>query len=268
MSVAILVRRCKPRNVYRSSVRQFASSEEPKPEESEDLEAMPEEVIEKLRNKSRLYPTHYRKFHKKPPSLTEDQEQVYSLSRLRRIYGHYGSASGINVGLLWPSKEELELQKEWERVAHPNDLIQMMEMAKKTQEEEEQKILQRQEQLALKVAKLEDWKQEVRDRVAKQEKIAREAKEKKERVMEEVRQMFGFRIDPKDERFKEALEKKEMEEKRAAKAAKKLKKQQKMIEDIKKMAEGSLKNEGNSGKELHGTSVVPGSQPPPIISKS
>ena len=86
------------------------------------------------------------------------------------------------------------------------------------------------------------------------------SQEKKERLIEEVRQMFGFRIDPKDDRFKEALEKKEQEEKRATKAARKLKKQQKMIADIQKMAQqGNEKLEGDnqSSKEPQNAESAP-----------
>lgn len=47
---------------------------------------------------------------------------------------------------------------------------------------------------------------------------------------------MGFQIDPKDERFKEALLKKEQEEKKAKKAAKKLASQQRLIERLRRDA--------------------------------
>jgi hypothetical protein len=40
-------------------------------------------------------------------------------------------------------------------------------------------------------------------------------------MVEEVRRHFGFKIDPRDERFKELLEQKEKEERKKAKEAKK-----------------------------------------------
>lgn len=67
--------------------------------------------------------------------------------------------------------------------------------------------------------------------------IANPPQEKKERLIEEVRQIIGFQIDPKDERFKEALLKKEQEEKKAKKAAKKLKTQQRLIDRLRREAD-------------------------------
>lgn len=159
-----------------------------------------------------------------------------------------------------------------------------------------------------KVAKLEDWKRDVREGFEKREREAKEAKvrvnlfdglllgfplhsqkheigylsfcylkrqnnslfdvlqEKKERLMEEVRQIFGFRIDPKDERFKEALLQKEREEKRAAKEAKKIERQQKMMENLRKAAQKSSSQEmPESSDGLKGTPVVENSLPPPPV---
>ncbi|KAK7084765.1 hypothetical protein SK128_003617 [Halocaridina rubra] len=257
MSLLTFRMMCRPRPLVTFIVRPFASAEETKPEEEADKvqllprETLSEDYIEKMRNKSKLSQKHYRRFHDLPPELSEDEKIVSSIANLRKMYGKYGSSSSINVGALWPSKEELEVKKEWEKVAYPNSLPEMMDIAKKMVEETEQKTLNRQEELKRKVDKLEDWKREVRGRFAAKEREALVAKEKKERLLEEIRQMFGFRIDPKDVRFKEALEKKELEEKQAAKAAKKLKKQQKIIENIKKMAhqENDKNNETPPSKD-------------------
>lgn len=61
---------------------------------------------------------------------------------------------------------------------------------------------------------------------------ARIAKENKDRLIEEVRRHFGFQVHPKDERFKELLEKKEKEQKKALKDAKRQAKEAKMLEKI------------------------------------
>ncbi|XP_027213242.2 large ribosomal subunit protein mL64 [Penaeus vannamei] len=237
-----------------------------------DDEALPEideaELIERKRNKSRLNPRHYKKLNKIPSQLTEDEEQVFSLSYQRKLYGHYGASSGINPAKAWPSKEELELAKEWESLAYPHSVQEMISEAKRLKKAEEDKIKKRQADIMQKVTKLEDWKREVREGYKKREREAREAKEKKERLMEEVRQIFGFRIDPKDERFKEALLQKEREEKRAAKEAKKIERQQKMMENLRKAAQQSSsgsKETSNSSDGLLGTSVVENSISPPQV---
>merc|ERR1719369_2489163 len=115
----------------------------------------------------------------------------------------------------------------------------MIRNAKQEKIDEQKAIDKRQAELLVKVGKLEIWKKEVRDRVAAKERAAIASKEKKERLIEEVRQIFGFRIDPKDERFKQALEKKEAEEKKALKAAKKLERQKKMISKMQSMVDES-----------------------------
>lgn len=265
MNVVSLIRAQNLRNVLRFNVRYFASSEginvnEAAPSEKEiDIAGENEDEIERIRNKSKLYTREYRKMHKIPPPLSEDEKHVFPLDHLRTLYGRYGSASDVNVGMLWPSKEEMELLKEKESVEFPDSIPQMLENARLQKQAEEDEINERQADLARKVAKLEGWKKEVKDRFDTQQRIAQEAKEKKERMMEEVRQMFGFRIDPKDERFKEALEKKEQEDKRAAKAAKKLKKQQKMIEQIKKLSQqGSDKLEGDDTSSKEGNEKLEG----------
>lgn len=55
----------------------------------------------------------------------------------------YGSASGISVAKLWPSREELELEKEYEKVASPYTVQEMIRMARKAKEEEEEARQQR-----------------------------------------------------------------------------------------------------------------------------
>lgn len=53
--------------------------------------------------------------------------------------------------------------------------------------------------------------------------------EKKERLVEEVRRHFGFKLDPRDERFQEMLAKREKEQKKLEKQARKDAKEKVMI---------------------------------------
>lgn len=50
--------------------------------------------------------------------------------------------------------------------------------------------------------------------------------------MEEVRRHFGYTVDPKDDKFKEMLEKKEKEQKKAMKEEKKKLKEQKLMNKL------------------------------------
>jgi len=213
-------------------------------EQIPDLEE--EDVLMRMRNKSRLHRTHYGQYHRRPKLLTEDERLVTPIQNLRKMYGKLGSATGIDPALLWPSKQEMQLMKEYERVGYPLSVQEMISSAKEARKKENEAIMKKQKDIEQKLLKLEGWKKDLNARLEKQQKDAEEAKAKKERLLEEVRQIFGYRIDPKDEKFKEALLMKEKEEKKAAKEAKKLLKQQKILEELKKQAAGEAAKNPNA----------------------
>lgn len=72
-----------------------------------------------------------------------------------------------------------------------------------------------------KLKKMNQWTTELNAKIAKKEAALQAAKLHKERLIEEVRKHFGFKISPHDSRFKEMLEQKEKEEKKKKKEAKK-----------------------------------------------
>merc|ERR1712106_1016718 len=190
----------------------------------EYIELSQEDVIEQKRNKSRLRPWHYMQYHKQA----------------------------------CPTDEELALKKEWESVGFPLPVHEMIRNAKMEKQAAQESIDKRQADILAKVSKLEIWKKDVRDRVKTKEKAALESKEKKERLIEEVRQIFGFRIDPKDERFKQALEKKELEERKALKQARKLEKQKKMISKMQTIVDQAASQGGeiNESSDLQGQVIT------------
>ncbi|CAL4125430.1 unnamed protein product [Meganyctiphanes norvegica] len=220
-----------------------------------------EDIIEQKRNKSRLRPWHYKQYHKQAYPI--DEGLVRSLKFERRLYGRHGSSSGIDISKLWPTVEELALKKEWENVAYPLTVQEMISNAKLEKIAKQEAIDKRQAGILAKVGKLEMWKKEVRNRFAAKEKAALESKEKKERLIEEVRQIFGFRIDPKDERFKQALEKKELEERKALKAAKKLEKQKRMISKMQTIVDEATTQGGEikQSSDLQGQVITGDSNP-------
>lgn len=95
--------------------------------------------------------------------------------------------------------------------------------------------------MAKNVLKLDKWIEELNAKVAKKEAEALVARERKERLMEEVRRHFGFQISPKDERFKEMLAQKDKEEKKRKKAAKKQARDEKMLAMFAESAEALKK---------------------------
>lgn len=79
----------------------------------------------------------------------------------------------------------------------------------------------------MKVGKLDGWMKELKARQQKKLNAAKEAQEKKDMLIEEVRQHFGYSVSMKDPRFQEMLEQKEKEIKKAEREAKKVKRAEK-----------------------------------------
>ncbi|XP_026468142.1 growth arrest and DNA damage-inducible proteins-interacting protein 1-like [Ctenocephalides felis] len=155
----------------------------------EDDEIDRERIIEEKRNKSRLLPQHRNMVLGKVP-YQEPQSWIHETVKYKRMmYGRYGSSSNVNPALCWPDKVDLEDTLEYERVKYPETIPEMM---KKVAEEKKQKaeaMRARDEEIAKKLLKLQD--------------------ERKDRLVEEVRRHFGFKLDPRDEKFQEMLAQKE-----------------------------------------------------------
>lgn len=192
---------------------------------SEDKEL----IIEAKRNKSRLLPHHRNMLYGKVPYEAPKAEFHESVKYKRRLYGRYGATSGVYPGIMWPTKEDLKDRMEYERVAHPATLDELIKNARKKLEDEEAEIQARQQDILNKMKKVKQWKTELETKVAKKLAEANEAKEKKEKLIEEVRRHFGYKVSPKDERFQEMLLKKEKEEKKKAKDLKRKQREEMLL---------------------------------------
>ncbi|OWR44849.1 hypothetical protein KGM_211908 [Danaus plexippus plexippus] len=217
-------------NLYRfsTSVAEAEQNENVLIDDTEDEKAR-EAEIEKKRNVSRLSSAHYNIINDRKP-----YEEPKSLAHLtvkynRKIYGKYGIASGVNPNICWPTKQEIANKKEFESVAFPYTIKEMMETAAENRRQENLKIEQREKDIAVKFAKLDQWKRELNLKIAKKAAEVQAAKQKKERLVEEVRRHFGFTLDPRDERFQEMLAKREKEQKKQEKLAKREAKDKNMI---------------------------------------
>jgi len=74
---------------------------------------------------------------------------------------------------------------------------------------------------------MDQWTADLNAKIAKKEADLEAARLRKERLVDEVRKHFGFKISPNDERFKTMLAQKEKDEKKKKKEAKKKAKQEK-----------------------------------------
>lgn len=85
------------------------------------------------------------------------------------MYGRYGAASGVNPSICFPLKEELIDKIEYEKVAYPKKIPQMIAEAKQNRKEIEERRMIRQQQIVEKMEKLEGWKQDLYKRIKKKE---------------------------------------------------------------------------------------------------
>ncbi|KAH8368480.1 hypothetical protein KR084_012295 [Drosophila pseudotakahashii] len=143
----------------------------------------------------------------------------------RQAFGRYGAQSNVDPKICFESRGE----KDSRQVMQLETLLKMLEKNRAQKAEELEKISAREEDIAKKMEKLKQWKADLHAKVAKREADAAAAIQRKERLVEEVRRHFGFKVDTRDERFKEMLEQKEKEDKRKQKEAKRKAKEEKMM---------------------------------------
>ncbi|XP_001650410.2 growth arrest and DNA damage-inducible proteins-interacting protein 1 [Aedes aegypti] len=218
--------------------------------EDEDLQAAREARIEQLRNKSRLLPQHRNMLHNQLP-YEQSQSWIHETVKYKRMMlGRYGlEGSKVDPRVCFPTKQERLEKTEYERVAYRNTLQEMMAENKKSKEEKVARIRAREDDVAKKMEKLDKWVADLNARIAKKEAEARAAKERKDRLVEEVRRHFGFRIDPRDERFQEMLAQKEKADRKKVKEAKRKEKEVKMMEKLKKRTADLEDGEGKASTE-------------------
>lgn len=212
-----------------------------------DLEAR-EKEINRMRNKSRLNKTH-RNFLFNLPKPDEEFPWDKTLYFSRKQYARYGSQTNINPRLCFYTPAEVEDKQEYERVAYPFTIQEMVEMNKKENAEKLEQIRKREDKIALNLSKLDKWKGDLSARIVKKEMEARLAKQKREQMLDDIRQEIGFKIDFKDPRFQALMEKKELEAKKMKKAEKKKQREVLMMEKLKEQAKESLQNAKKENKE-------------------
>jgi len=194
----------------------------------------PTALIEAKRNKSRLRVKHYKEIHGVLPVDPENPAFPYqqSVPFRRKLIAKYGQSTGINPAIAWPDKEELQKLIEYENVAYPVPLLEVIEQNRRNREEQKRVLLEREKDIETKVIKLDGWIKELKARQNKKLADAKLAQEKKDALIEEVRQHFGYLVSMKDPKFQEMLELKEKEMKKASKEAKRKTKQEKELNRI------------------------------------
>lgn len=228
-----------------------------------DIEAL-ETEIEQKRNKSGLREPHRRIINNQMPYDKPHSWAHTTLKYKRTMYGRYGAASGIDPRLLFPTEEERAEKQEYEKVAYPKSLKQMIANIKQRKINETAAIAAREKEIDEKFIRQQEWTKEYYAKLAKREADALAALERKHKMINEVRKHFGFKIDQKDPRFQEMIEKKNIAERAAKKASKKGKLEEKLVAKIlqnSKLAEQESSGEKQATEQESTESVIRETEP-------
>ncbi|XP_063994784.1 large ribosomal subunit protein mL64 [Diachasmimorpha longicaudata] len=179
------------------------------------------ETVQK-RLKSRLTEAHRRMIQGVRP-YDENMAWFHTTTRYKkRILGRYGMAAmDEQIGCAWPTEEEIKDKILWEKTAYPKSIQERWKELENAKIEKEEAIRLREETITKNIALVGKWEKDLKARLAKKEATVLAAKERKARLVEEVRRQFGFAIDPRDERFQQLLEQKEKEDKKLKKETRK-----------------------------------------------
>ncbi|XP_033113921.1 growth arrest and DNA damage-inducible proteins-interacting protein 1-like [Anneissia japonica] len=143
----------------------------------------------------------------------------YRLNLIRKKYAKEGASSGVDPGLMWPSKEELEAQIAEEKEFEPSlqEMQNELLLEKQKRELEETKKAKIIETNMKKMPKLiAEYKKKEAEKLAQEEA----SKLKRQRLLEEAKEKMGYAIDPRNPRFQKMLADIEKEEKKKKKELK------------------------------------------------
>ncbi|KAL0993005.1 hypothetical protein UPYG_G00102070 [Umbra pygmaea] len=137
----------------------------------------------------------------------------------RKLFGRYGFSSGTDLAKLWPSHAQLEDMIAEEREWNPPLEVTLKNVEAK-EKEANAKRLAREKLVAANMAKMPkmvaDWRKEKRE--AKQK--LKDEKARRERLLAEARERFGYAMDPRSPKFLEMVSEIEKEEKKKRKLMK------------------------------------------------
>lgn len=153
---------------------------------------------------------------------------------------------GIKPGVCYPTDEELEYLQQYEG-KFEQTVQKMRDDLKRRQKEAAETKAARIKDVEKNLAKLPAQKKDFWSKYHQLYEDIEKEKEKKEKVIQEVREFLGYDIQPNDPRFEEALLKKDEEEKAAIRAARKLEKQRAGMEMLQEMVAAALEKEKKSG---------------------
>ncbi|CAN9505117.1 unnamed protein product [Ophioblennius macclurei] len=136
-----------------------------------------------------------------------------------KLFGRFGSASGVDPASLWPSRDLLDRVIAEEKELQPplHETLRLVEAREKARSD---KMHAREKLIAANMAKMPkmvaDWRREKRDAKRK----LKEEKTRRTKLLAEARERFGHAVDPRSPKFLEMVAEIEKEEKKKRKLMK------------------------------------------------
>lgn len=205
----------------------------PDAEESIEKEEKFRKHVERMRDVSRFSKfTAENKYRKQIPTYS-DKEALYlkQAKYFRNVYSKYGKSSGVEAGIAWPSKKELnELIQEEQ--AYGMSLKEKIDLLIERKNEEIKNIENLQKETDSALNKMPKMVEKFYQNVDTKNKLEDEKKIKKQEILDQAREHYGFEVDLRDKRIKDMVDKLQEDKKKADKAKKK--------EDEKKRAQAAV----------------------------
>jgi len=187
--------------------------------------------LQRKRNKSGLHHSDRQMLKGAPPSVglrMQWAERHTTRQYKAEMLGKFGrSKTGVDPSVLWPTKAEIESRKEYERVLYDGTTLQdRMELHNKTQAFRRQQMLEYEQQIDANLAQMDVEVTAWKKRVEKRDAEAAAQKALKDTIFAELRQEFGYDINPADPLFKDKIEEKEKAVAKKIKLAKRAKREE------------------------------------------
>ncbi|TRY70147.1 hypothetical protein TCAL_08253 [Tigriopus californicus] len=164
--------------------------------------------LQRIRNKSGLRASDRRQLLGHAPltglSLIYNDEQR-SPRYQRGLWGRYGTqATGLHPGVAWPNARELHEAQEYERVLYDGkSLKQLMQEDRESHRQSELERQRREEEVEAKFLVMERQIKQAEAKVEQRLQMAQKEKAKREAILAEMRQEYGYDVDPSLPQFAE-----------------------------------------------------------------
>ncbi|KAH3695739.1 growth arrest and DNA damage-inducible proteins-interacting protein 1-like [Dreissena polymorpha] len=199
-----------------------------------DREAV-EKHIAKLRDASGMNAFEKMRLNGQLPVFNTKRKYFYTRAFQRKLFARYGAASGINPGIMFPSKAELADMNEIDRDWTPSfqDLMKQIQDEKQAHSKAEKERIERVEKNMAKMpAMIDDFQKKQQIVVAESRR-----KERTEQYLDEFREKFGFTVTLDNPKFKSFVKARIDEDKVKVKRAKKMSKKEAQEKIVQQMLE-------------------------------